>query len=48
MLAKQLGEAGAFDGDWESLALFFPQKAVIHCSALTFLCAWGGGANSRE
>lgn len=40
-LAKQLGQAGAFDSDWESLALFFPQKAVIYGSALTFLCAWG-------
>jgi STAS-like domain of unknown function (DUF4325) len=40
-LAKQLGQAGAFGGDWESQALFFPQKANIHCSALTFLCAWG-------
>lgn len=40
-LAKQLGQAGAFAGDWESLALFFPQKGFVHCSALTFLCAWG-------
>jgi hypothetical protein len=40
-LAKQLGQVGAFGGDWESQALFFPQKAHIHCSALTFLCAWG-------
>jgi len=36
-LAKQLGQVGAFDGDRESLALFFPQKAVIHGSALTIL-----------
>jgi hypothetical protein len=41
MLAKQLDGTGAFDGDWESQALFFPQNAVIRCSALTFLCAWG-------
>ena len=40
-LAQQLGQAGAFDGDWESLVLFFPPKGFIHCSALTFLCAWG-------
>src|SRR5262245_6577702 len=40
-LAEQLGAVGALEGHWESLVIWFPKGAVVDCSALTFLCAWG-------
>jgi hypothetical protein len=40
-LAEQLAAAGALGSGWNSTVLFMPEHSFLHCSALTFLCAWG-------
>ena len=40
-LAQGLSEAGGLSDQWTSTVLFIPDHGRIHCSALTFLCAWG-------
>lgn len=40
-LARGLSEAGALGETWSSTVLLIPDHGRLHCSALTFLCAWG-------
>src|SRR5437016_14602711 len=39
--SQALADAHLLSGEWKSTVLRVPERGFLHCSALTFLCAWG-------